>query len=333
MKPALLVKQSENGITCLLCAHRCTLQEGRSGICNVRKNVGGQIQALTYHRVAATHSDPIEKKPLYHFLPGSTSFSIAAMGCNFSCTFCQNHSLSMVKNEAGIIGEAVTPAQIVQAAQRNQSASISYTYTEPTIYFELMYETAQLAHAAGIKNVMVTNGYMSAEALEMIGPYLDAANIDLKAFRDDFYKTYCGARLQPVLDTIRAMRARGIWVELTTLLIPGLNDEQKEVLELINFIAQTDKNMPWHVSRFYPQHKLTNISPTDPQVMFAFLEEAAAAGLKYLYAGNVHSDSWSDTLCPKCKTLLIERSGYFTRVLEMQNGCCTNCDCRIDGVW
>ena len=333
MKRALLSEKAGNGVKCLVCSHHCILKEDGLGICKVRKNIGGELYSLNYDKVAATHSDPIEKKPLYHFLPGSVSYSVAAMGCNFHCIFCQNNSLSVVYNENSIYGEAVSPGQLVQTALRYNSKSISYTYSEPTIYFELMFETAKLAKEKGLKNVMVTNGYMSTYALEEIAPYMDAANIDLKAFSDDFYKKYCGARLQPVLDTIEGMKKKDIWIELTTLLIPGLNDSPREIKELISFIAGVDESIPWHMSRFYPQHKLTDVPPTNPGAIFDFLKMGADMGLKYLYAGNVSSDEWEDTHCPGCGALLIKRSGYFTRVLDFTNGRCDSCGRAIPGVW
>lgn len=334
MKTALLTEQTNAGIRCLLCAHRCVLKDGQTGICKVRKNVGGQVVSLSYNRVAATHSDPIEKKPLYHFLPASTSFSIATMGCNFKCTFCQNHSLSFVHGDQGPpYGDAIAPEKLVKAALAHRSKSISYTYTEPTIYFELMIETAKLAKEAGIKNVMVSNGFMSPEALAEIAPYMDAANIDLKAFRDEFYKKFCAARLQPVLETIRGMRHAGIWVEVTTLMIPTLNDDPGELRQLISFLIDVDETMPWHVSRFHPQHKMNDIHPTQPQAIFDVLENAEDMGLKYVYAGNVPSDRWGDTHCPNCNYTVIERSGYFTDAAGLENGCCTNCNQPIAGVW
>jgi pyruvate formate lyase activating enzyme len=334
MKPALLTEKTAHGTRCLLCAHKCVLKDGQVGICKVRKNIDGGIVSLCYDRVAATHSDPIEKKPLYHFLPASTSYSIATMGCNFNCTFCQNHSLSMVRGDQGPpYGDAIAPEKLVKAALAHQSQSISYTYTEPTIYFELMIETARLAKEAGIKNVMVTNGFMSEEALAEIAPYMDAANIDLKAFRDEFYKKYCAARLDPVLQTIRGMKQAGIWIELTTLMIPGLNDDPRELKELTRFILDVDESIPWHVSRFYPQHKMNDIPATDPDAMFEALETAGEMGLKYLYAGNVFSGRWGNTHCPACDALLIERSGYFTDVSGMENGTCGSCNHEIAGVW
>ncbi len=337
MKPALLFEKYEKDgaqkVRCLLCPHHCILDDRQVGICGVRQNLKGELFSLNYDRVAATHIDPIEKKPLYHFLPGSTSYSLAAMGCNFHCVFCQNHSLSRVEDAGQIYGEAIPPEQLVKNALRNHCQSISYTYSEPTIYFELMLETAKLAKEKGLKNVMVTNGYIGGPALEMLAPYMDAANVDLKAFTGEFYRKYCGARLEPVLETIKAMKQKGIWVELTTLLIPGLNTDLGEMKELISFILSVDKTIPWHVSRFYPQYKLTEVPPTDPKTMFAVLDTAKTMGIAYLYAGNVSPAGWEDTRCPQCRSVLIERQGYFTRVLKFSNGVCGTCGQAIPGVW
>jgi pyruvate formate lyase activating enzyme len=320
-------------VRCQLCAHRCMLSDNRVGVCGVRKNIKGELFSLNYDRVAATQADPIEKKPLYHFLPGSRSFSVAAMGCNFRCTFCQNNSLSVVRGEDEIYGQAISPDQLVEAALRDGCQSISYTYSEPTVYYELMYETAALAKEKGIKNVMVTNGYMSGEALEEIAPFMDAANVDLKSFSDDFYKKYCGGRLAPVLETIKGMKEKGVWVEVTTLLIPGLNDDKKETRELISFIAGVDEDMPWHVSRFYPQHLMLDVPPTGPRAIEECLEMGAGEGLRYLYAGNLRSDRWEDTRCPACGELLIQRSGYCTEIGNFPGGRCGSCSREIAGVW
>ncbi|MCX6582284.1 MAG: AmmeMemoRadiSam system radical SAM enzyme [Candidatus Aminicenantes bacterium] len=335
MKKALLYETAgkDNVVRCLLCAHHCRLQEDRSGVCRVRKNINGALYSLNYDKVCATHLDPIEKKPLYHFLPASTSYSIAAMGCNFKCKFCQNYSLSVVETEARIFGEKIPPEELVQAALNSGSQSISYTYSEPTVYFELMLETAKLAREKGLKNVMVTNGYMSSEALEMMSPYLDAANIDLKAFRESFYKEYCGATLAPVLETIKGMKAKGIWVELTTLLIPGVNTDKREMGELISFILSVDEMMPWHVSRFFPQHRLLDVLATPTGIIYEMLELGRDMGLKFVYAGNVADERFAHTRCPACNAILIERRGYFTRVKKLSGGQCGSCGHAIAGVW
>lgn len=333
IKAELFEKGRDNQVTCRLCAHQCRLPEGATGICRVRKNIGGTLYSLNSDRVIAVHMDPIEKKPLYHFLPGSGSFSIAAMGCNFSCRFCQNHSISMVHDEQDISGEKVSPEQLVQSALDGRARSISYTYTEPTVFFELMLQTARLARQAGLKNVMVSNGYLTGQALAMLAPYLDAANIDLKAFSDDFYKRYCSARLKPVMESIAALKAGGVWLEITTLLIPGLNDDPEEIKRLISFLLEVDDRMPWHVSRFFPQHRLRHLPPTAEDSIHGFLRLGADMGLKYLYGGNLSADSWNDTICPHCRTKLIRRVGYQTAVLALQAGLCQTCGTEIPGVW
>lgn len=334
MKKGMLFEALGNkNVRCRLCPHYCEIQNGRYGICRVRKNIEGELFSLNSDKIAAINSDPIEKKPLYHFLPGSTSFSIAAMGCNLNCQFCQNHTLSIVKDEDHIYGENITPESIVERAVESGSESISYTYTEPTIYFELMYETAKLATERGLKNVMVTNGFISPEALEKILPFIDGANIDLKAFSNDFYRSYCGGKLNPVLDSIEIMNQNEIWIELTTLMIPGLNSDPKELRDLISFISGIDPSIPWHVSRFFPNYKITDKMPTDTGQIEEILVTGKEMGLLYLYGGNFSSKLWENTFCPECNTLLIERSGYSTRIDNLESGKCAECGEKIPGVW
>lgn len=334
MKSALLyAKDDLNRVNCYLCSHGCLINEGQTGLCGVRKNIEGELYSLNYDRLAAVHTDPIEKKPLYHCLPGSPSFSIAAMGCNFKCKFCQNHSLSVVTGEHQIYGERISPEDLVRQALASGSKTIAYTYSEPTIYFELMLETAMAASEQGLRNVMVTNGYMSSESFDLIMPYLDAANIDLKAFTEDFYTHYCGARLAPVLETIKRMNANGIWIELTTLLIPGLNDGEDDIKQLIDFILGVDENIPWHVSRFFPHYRLTDVAVTPSASIYRCLETAAEKGLRYLYGGNIPGDEWAHTRCHHCGNLLIERAGYHTRILNMTDCRCDNCQTHIPGIW
>jgi pyruvate formate lyase activating enzyme len=334
MIKALLAEPGENnGVICHLCAHECRIAEGRTGVCRVRKNLGGELFSLNADRVVAANIDPIEKKPLYHFLPGSSSFSVAAMGCNFSCRFCQNHAISMVADGGNIQGDAITPEQLVALARRNRAQSISYTYTEPTVFFELALETARLAHAAGIRNVLVSNGFMTARALALLGPLLDGANIDLKSFNDDFYKTYCSARLGPVLETISAMKTMGIWIEVTTLLIPGLNDERREIADLIAFLHAAGRDIPWHVSRFFPQYRMTDIPPTGAESIHAFLQLAEDSGLYFAYGGNLADSRWSNTRCPACHETLIERRGYQVETTGLQAGSCRFCGAPLPGVW
>jgi pyruvate formate lyase activating enzyme len=334
MIEALLYQTEEKRkVRCCLCGHRCLLGAGQSGICRVRKNIGGALYSLNSDRVSAVHLDPIEKKPLYHFLPGSVSFSIAAMGCNFSCRFCQNHDLSQVRGEAHIFGKKVSPEELVQKALQAQALSISYTYTEPTVFFELMMETARIAQKAGLKNVMVTNGYMSAEALTMIAPYLDAANIDLKFFSEEFYHTQCGAKLKPVLDTIREMKHMEIWIEVTTLLIPGLNNAPEHLRPLVRFLLEIDPEIPWHVSRFFPQYQLNDLPITPSENILQSLALASEMGLRFVYGGNLNDDRSSDTFCPECRHRLIQRHGYQVQITGLINGVCGNCRRPVPGVW
>ena len=334
MIKAFLGELAENNLViCRLCAHECRIADGKTGVCRVRKNLSGELFSLNADRVIAANIDPIEKKPLYHFLPGSRSFSIAAMGCNFSCRFCQNHSISMVDEKTVIQGEAIAPEQLVALARKNRAHSISYTYTEPTVFFELALETARLAHAAGLRNVLVSNGYMSARALAMLGPFLDGANIDLKSFSDDFYKTYCSARLGPVLETIRSMKAMGIWIEVTTLLIPGLNDEPREIASLVAFLCGLDRDIPWHVSRFFPHYRMEDVPPTAAASIHAFLQLAGESGLRFPYGGNLADSRWSDTRCPNCHETVIARRGYEVEISGLRSGNCRFCGVKLPGVW
>jgi len=334
MKKALLYENSDkNQVICHLCAHECHVTNNQSGLCHARKNIDGDFFTLNSDRIIAMHMDPIEKKPLYHFLPGSISFSIAAMGCNFSCRFCQNHSISIIHAERDIRGEHVRPQQLVDIALKNHALSISYTYTEPTVFFELVLETAKLAKEAGLRNVLVSNGYMTLQALAMLGPFLDAANIDLKSFNDDFYKKYCHARLQPVLATLSVLKAMGIWLEVTTLLIPGLNDDPLEIEQLISFLHNLDASIPWHVSRFFPQYQLQDIPPTSTGSIHTVLQSGVDAGLKFPYGGNIEDSYWNDTHCPHCRETVVKRSGYVSDDRGLHHGNCRFCGEKIPGIW
>lgn len=334
MKKALLFDQRENNqVSCRLCAHFCVISSGERGRCGVRENRDGVLYSLVYGHTIARHVDPIEKKPLYHFYPGSRSFSMATPGCNMHCHWCQNAGISQVPHDLQFpVGEAMSPPQIVAAAQQSGSRSIAYTYTEPTIFFEYSFDTARCAHEAGIANVYVSNGYMSAQLLDMVHPYLDAVNIDLKSFRDPIYRKYAGARLQPVLDNLKRLHDFGIWIEVTTLIIPGINDDPQELAELTGFIAtELGADTPWHVSRFYPQYKLEQLPPTPAATIHQAVEIGAAAGLHYIYVGNLGVDT--DTRCPGCSTTLIQRRGYdIKRNRISPAGCCPDCGNVIAGV-
>jgi pyruvate formate lyase activating enzyme len=326
--------KEEGKVLCGLCRHHCLIAPGKRGICAVRENQNGTLYSLVYDKVIARNIDPIEKKPLFHFQPGSLSYSIAAPGCNFRCLHCQNADISQLpRDHAGlIIGEDVSPAAIVDAARKNRCTSISYTYTEPTIYFELAYDTARLAVAAGLKNVFVTNGYITPEALKKIRPYLQAANIDLKGFSEDFYKKVCGARLQPVLDSIRLYKELGIWIEITTLVIPGKNDSDVELGKIAEFIASVGEDVPWHVSRFHPTYKLTNAPVTPAGTLARARQIGLDAGLRYVYEGNIPGEG-EDTFCPGCKKVLVKRIGFNVLENSIKEGKCGHCGVKVDGVW
>jgi len=330
--PAMLyVKKPSQVVQCNLCAHRCTIQPSHFGICNVRQNIKGQLNTHVYGEVIAANIDPIEKKPLYHFLPGSQSFSIATPGCNFRCDFCQNWQISQLSSTdaSSYSQQQYSPKEVVLQARITHCQSIAYTYTEPTIFFEYAYDTSKEAHNHGITNVFVTNGYMTSEAVDTIAPVLDAANIDLKSFRDEFYKKICKGRLQPVLDTIQTMYSHNIWIELTTLLIPGKNDSKQELNDIAEFIASLSIDIPWHISRFHPNYQITDIKPTSMKTM----EQARAIGqhhgLRYIYLGNISGEP--HTICPHCNAILIKRTHYHIHNVNIDNGQCTNCGTKLPG--
>lgn len=326
--------RKEQYVQCGLCSHRCLIPPDRRGICAVRENRDGVLYSLVYDRVISQNIDPIEKKPLFHVLPGSLSYSIATPGCNFRCRHCQNADISQFPVDRGgaVVGKAVTPSAIVESALRNRCTSISYTYTEPTIYFELAYETAHLAAEAGLKNVFVTNGYITPEALTAIRPYLHAANIDLKGFRDDFYRHICGAKLQPVLDAIKLYKEYGIWIEITTLVIPGHNDSDEDLTGIAGFIKSVGEDVPWHVSRFHPTYKLPDQPITPRETLKRARQIGLDAGLRYVYEGNIPGEG-EDTICPNCRQTVIERIGFKVEYHAIESGKCGHCGSKIDGVW
>ncbi|HXE97460.1 MAG TPA: AmmeMemoRadiSam system radical SAM enzyme [Dongiaceae bacterium] len=334
MKEAMFYKREGEGLLrCGLCRFNCLIGDGARGICAVRENRGGTLYSLVYGKICAEQVDPIEKKPLFHVMPGSKSYSIATPGCNFHCRHCQNYTISQVDPYAPIRGPEQTPQQIVQRAMDNNCSSISYTYTEPTIFFEFAYDTARLARAAGLKNVFVTNGYISREALATIAPFLDAANIDLKGFSEGFYRDYVHARLSEVLDSIVEYRKQGIWLELTTLIIPGLNDSDSELHGIAEFIvANLGIDTPWHVSQFYPTYKLTDRPRTPAATLRRAHDIGIAAGLRYVYEGNVPGKGGENTSCPSCRALLIKRYGYLIETDRISNGTCPDCGASIAGI-
>jgi len=328
-------KLDEGKVRCHLCAHRCTIADGKRGICQVRENRGGVLYTLIYGLSISQAIDPVEKKPLFHFFPGSTAFSFATVGCNFRCSFCQNWQISqMVHDEGRIVGHETSPDHLASAARHYGCKSIAYTYTEPTIFFEYAYDTAVIADKWNIKSIYVTNGYMTEEMLDAFGPYLHAANVDLKAFNNEFYRKTCGARLQPVLDAIKAMKKRGIWVEITTLVVPGLNDSEEELCDLAEFIAQeVGVDTPWHVSRFHPDYKMRDAHATPLSTLHRARDIGLQAGLRYIYEGNVPGAEGENTYCYNCHNLLVRRYGF--GVLEnliLAESKCPYCEAIIDGV-
>lgn len=335
IKEAMLYEKLESGqARCNLCAHRCTIKPDRRGICGVRENRDGILYSLVYGTLIAEHIDPIEKKPFFHVYPASKSYSIATVGCNFSCDFCQNHDISqMPRSTRMITGEDILPAVIADRAKKSGSKTIAYTYTEPTIYFELAYDTARIAVENGLKNVFVTNGFMTAETIEMMVPYLTAANVDLKSFRDEFYKKQCGARLNPVLESLKKMKETGIWVEITTLLIPTLNDSDEELKDIAQFISVLGKETPWHISRFHPQFKMLNVPVTPVSSLHRAVEIGKHAGLKYVYSGNVPGDNGENTYCFHCGNLLIERYGFQIISINLKGNKCNRCGTELEGVF
>ncbi len=335
MKEAMLYeKLSDNKVQCNLCNHRCTIKDGNYGICGVRQNIDGSLFSLVYDRIIASHIDPIEKKPLFQFYPGSRAYSIATVGCNFTCKHCQNFDISQFSREkmGHIVGDKMGPEEIVKEADSTGCKSIAYTYTEPTIFFELAYESAKIAHTRGIKNIFVSNGFMTPEALGEISPYLDGINIDLKAFTDKFYKEICGGRLEPVLENIKLAKKLGIWVEVTTLIIPTLNDSQDEIQKIAEFLKDVDKDIPWHISQFYPTHKLTTLPRTPVETLHIAREIGLKTGLHYVFEGNVPGRGNESTYCYKCGELLIERWGYSIIKNIIKDGHCPSCRSSIAGV-
>jgi pyruvate formate lyase activating enzyme len=335
IKEAMLYEKLESGqVRCNLCAHRCAIKPDRRGVCGVRENRNGVLYSLVYGTLIAENIDPIEKKPFFHVYPASRSYSIATVGCNLSCEFCQNYDISQMPRATRMIsGEDFLPAEIVARAKKSGSKTIAYTYTEATIYFELAYDTAKIAVENGLKNVFVTNGFMTPETIETIAPYLTAANVDLKSFRDEFYKKQCGARLNPVLESLKKMKEMGIWVEITTLLIPTLNDSDEELKDIANFIAGLGTETPWHISRFHPQFKMQNVPATPVSSLHRAVEIGKQSGLKYVYSGNVPGDEGENTYCFHCGNLLIERYGFKIVSMNLKENKCSNCGTELEGVF
>jgi pyruvate formate lyase activating enzyme len=314
-------------VLCQLCPHACLLAEGKTGNCGVRKNVSGDLQSLVYGRLISANVDPIEKKPLFNFRPGSNVFSIATTGCNLHCKFCQNWEISQIIN---IPEREFTPQEVVNAAKQSGCGGIAYTYTEPTIFYEFALETAKLAREAGLFNVWVSNGFINPAPLREIAKYLDAANIDIKG-DTAFYKKYAGGRLAPVMKTIRILHEKKVWTEVTNLLIPGLNDSDKQIKKMVADVAEISRAIPLHFSRYYPCYQMKT-KPTPAST----LERAVKIGkkkLKFVYAGNAVGNQWENTFCPKCGEKLVERRGIAFIVSNLKENRCPKCGIKIEGEW
>ncbi|MBW2688903.1 MAG: AmmeMemoRadiSam system radical SAM enzyme [Deltaproteobacteria bacterium] len=336
MKEAMFYKARKgNEIICELCNYHCHIKEGKRGICGVRENRGGVLYSLVYGRIIAENIDPVEKKPLFNFLPGSKAYSIATVGCNFHCLHCQNYDISQYPhlNNGEIAGKKRTALAVVDDAERTGCASVCYTYVEPTIFYEFAYDCSVLAHKRRLKNVFISNGYMAPEVTRQLAPLLDGINIDIKAFTDDFYKKVCKARLQPVLDNVKLMHELGVWVEVTTLLIPGLNDSPEELRDIARFVKSVSPAIPWHVTAFYPTYKMLDREPTPVATLRKAREIGIEEGLHYVYEGNIPGEGGENTYCPGCGAELISRYGFSLRQNNLANGRCNTCGQQIAGVW
>ena len=340
MKEVRLYKKLKNkAVQCLGCQHKCIIPEGGMGICGAKRNIGGKLYSIVHSLPAAINIDPIEKKPLFHFLPGSRILSIGTLGCNFFCKFCQNWDISQAlrakkeipKEEE--VGNYLPPKEVVKLAKEYQTPSIAYTYNEPTIFADYAYETMKLAKKAGLRNVWVSNGYFSDETFKMISPYLDAINIDLKSFSEKFYQNIVGAELEPVKENIKKVYKAGIWLETTTLIIPGYNDSKEELTSIARFIKKISPDIPWHISRFFPAYKMKNVTPTPKETLLKAYEIGKKEGLNYVYLGNMPNSKYESTYCPKCKKLVIERWGFEILGNYLEKDKCPNCNQKIAGVF
>jgi len=334
LKEAWFYRREEDSyVRCFLCPHTCRIAVDRRGLCCVRENRDGKLYSLVYGKIIASHVDPIEKKPLFHFHVGSSSYSIATVGCNLSCRNCQNWEISQVDSSASIWGEDTTPEQVVNNAARYGCLSISYTYTEPTIFYEFAYDCCELAHTKGIKNIFVTNGYITTEAVEKISPFLDAANVDLKSIKEETYRSTFGSKLAPVKETIKIMKKENIWVEVTTLVIPTINDSPDELTEIARFIKSIGEDIPWHVSAFYPNYRMIDTPPTNTSTLIKAREIGLREGLRYVYTGNIPGNEGENTYCYNCGNLLVERYGFTVNKNKVKENTCPHCNAKIDGIF
>jgi pyruvate formate lyase activating enzyme len=320
-------------IECTLCPHACRLAEYEIGLCRVRIHRGGKLYSLVHGKACAVHVDPIEKKPIFHMLPGSGAYSVATAGCNLACRFCQNWEISQAKPEQ-TRSRDLPPARIVAEARAARCRSVAYTYTEPTVFFEYMLESARLARAAELRNIWVTAGFVNPEPLRELAPFMDAANIDIKSMREGYYRDVCGARLQPVLDAVALAVKLGVMVEITYLIVPTLNDSLDEIRDLARWLKSTvGAEVPLHFSRFFPQYRLERLPPTPLETITSARNVALAEGLRHVYTGNVPHDESANTFCAHCGTRLISRLGYTVREMRVRGGACPDCGGKVYGIW
>ncbi|TET55310.1 MAG: AmmeMemoRadiSam system radical SAM enzyme [Anaerolineales bacterium] len=328
---------SKGAVQCQACEHFCAIKPGESGKCGVRRNIDGTLYLVVYGEALAVHIDPIEKKPLFHFHPGARVLSIGTYGCNFRCPFCQNWQMSQHRefdHGVELLGRQATPEAIVNTCLRESIPLIAYTYNEPTVFFEYTLDTARLGHEKGIKNVYVSNGYMSPAALQAIEPYLDGINVDLKAFNDDFYQAQCQARLEPVKRNIAHIATEtDIWIEVTTLLIPGLNASNDELRAMAEWLAGVDPEMPWHISAFHPNYDMLDRPRTPPDSLARAYNIGKKAGLHYVYVGNVMDTDRESTHCPACGAVVVQRHFYNVKELWKERGVCHDCGTAAAGIW
>lgn len=325
-------KLSGSMVRCLLCPNRCVLSVGQVGICNVRKNIKGELYSLSYGQLASANLDPIEKKPLFHFLPGSRAFSIATPGCNLRCLYCQNWQIAQVL-PAEIKTIKATPQEVVDKALASDAESIAFTYSEPTAFYEYMLDITKLAQRKGIKTVMISAGYIEEEPLRELCQYMDAIKIDLKAFKDSFYKKFTGGHLDTILDSLKIIKEEGVWLEIVNLLIPGENDSEEEVRKMSRWIKENlGPDVPVHFSRFHPDYKLRNLPPTPIESLKRARRIALEEGLKYVYTGNILDPEGSTTYCPGTGEPAIVRNGFFVTENNLQNGRCPSGE-TIPGIW
>jgi len=327
---------TDKKVKCELCGHNCVIPDSGLGICRVRRNIDGELYSLNYGKIISLMIDPIEKKPLYHFYPGSKTLSLAMQGCNFRCGFCQNSDISQVMDPSkDIKGEDLLPEDIIKVAKAKNIDIISYTYTEPTTFYEFMLETSILAKAENIKNIMVTNGFIEEKPLRELLKFMDAFNVDLKSFRHPTYENIIGGKLDVVLENLEIIAKSHAWLEVTTLVIPGINDAKEEQDDIAKFVFNLGSEVPWHISRFFPHYKMKNLGPTEINSLINIYNIGKNAGLKYVYVGNVDNNDLCSTKCAACGKDIIERVGYNVTAkegkLESLKGKCPFCADKIDG--